>query len=102
MKNYQAKAGILMIGAGVLLFRTISMVYHSAFGVLMPWVASTILIEMIVDVLCLALSIKWLLSDDGPRDSKRPLQVGAACTLIHAFRVFMFCSRTVRWISQRF
>jgi len=95
---------LLMFGASVLLYRTVSMIYHGAASVLVPWVAALIWIEMILDGACVVAAVPWFVAslreddEDGaasastaPRSSL-PLRIGAACTAFHAFRVAIFVS----------
>jgi hypothetical protein len=50
-------AGFLILGASILTFRCLAMIYDGALRVLVAWVASTIFLELSFDVACLLYSM---------------------------------------------
>lgn len=82
-------AGLLVTGASVLIYRTVSMVANGYLAILVPWVAGSILLELFLDTVCFLTAIPWLISGEHRRASV-PLQIGALCTVTHAARVFVY------------
>jgi hypothetical protein len=92
-------ASLLMLGACILLFRTIRMISQGALGVLVFTVAGLLVAELLVDALCLLSSLRWLLAND-PAKARLPLRSGAAAALLHALRVLIFVlGRVGPWID---
>ena len=92
-------ATLLILGAGILLYRTISMISVGSLGILVFWVSALLIIEMILDFSCLLASVNWWLKNDRSAD-KLPLRLGTATALLHAIRVFIFITgRTGPWIN---
>lgn len=82
-------ASLLILGAGVLLFRTTKMVWDGALLTLMPWVSALLIAEFLIDLGCLAASTRWCLAGEG-KYASLPLRLGAAAAILHAFRVFIY------------
>jgi hypothetical protein len=82
-------AALLSLGACILLFRTLAMLWAGALEVLMPWVSALLLLEMTIDIAVLATAIRWWVAASPEYDST-PLRLGAAAALLHAFRVLIF------------
>ena len=92
-------ASLLILGACVLLFRTIMMLSQGALGFLVAWVSALLIAEMLLDAACLLSSVRWWIADDKKYDSI-PLRFGAAATLLHALRVLIFVlGRIGPWID---
>lgn len=92
-------AGLLIAGAGVLLYRTVALLAGGARAVLKCWVVALTVIEMIVDIVTVLCAARWWRSRD-PRHARLPLRVAAAATLLHASRVLVFIlGRTGPWID---
>ena len=93
-------AFLLIVGASILLYRTITMIFFDrAFEYLVLWVFILLVVEFSVDISCIAGSIRWLISNS-ERDATFPLQLGAAATLLHAVRVLIYVlGRTGPWVN---
>jgi len=93
-------AGLLIIGAGILLFRTLRMIFvENAFEILVLWVFLLLIIELLVDISCILSSLRWLISGD-PIKASLPLRFGAAATILHAVRVLIYVlGRTGPWVN---
>jgi hypothetical protein len=92
-------ASLLILGACILLFRTIVMVSQGYLAILIFWVSALLIAEMLVDAACLATSIRWWIADDKKYDSI-PLRFGAAVAILHAIRVLVFIlGRIGPWID---
>ena len=52
-------AALLGAGACILLFRTILMIAQGYLGILLPWMAGLLLVELALDLGCLLGSIRW-------------------------------------------
>jgi hypothetical protein len=86
------------------------MIYHGAQQILVPWVVTTIWIEMVFDIGCLVTSCTWWWNTRKTTTtttkkkkkknnqnenvikhcSKWSLRFGGMCTVFHAFRVLIF------------
>lgn len=88
-RRQRTYAFLLGLGACVLLFRTLAMLWGGALGVLMPWVSALLLLELLVDVAVLIWSVRWWLKASADFDSI-PLRLGAVAAILHAFRVLIF------------
>jgi hypothetical protein len=82
-------AGLLALGACILLFRTTTMVVQGALGILQPWVGFLLILELLIDLACLLFCIKWFLRDDAKYD-RVPLRLATAAAFLHALRVLVF------------
>jgi len=93
-------AGLLTIGAGILLFRTLRMIFvENAFEILVLWVFLLLILELLVDFSCILSSLRWLISGD-PIKASLPLRLGAAATILHAVRVLIYVlGRTGPWVN---
>jgi hypothetical protein len=92
-------ASLLILGACILLFRTIVMASQGALSFFVWWVATLLLAEMLLDAACLSSSIRWWVANDKKYDTI-PLRFGAAAAILHAFRVLIFVvGRVGPWID---
>ena len=92
-------ASLLILGACILLFRTIMMLSQGALEVLVLWVSALLIVELLADAACLLSSIRWWIADDRNYD-RIPLRLGAAAAMIHAVRVLIFVlGRVGPWID---
>jgi len=82
-------ASLLMLGAGILLFRTIMMLYQGALEILVLWVSALLIFELLIDLSCLISSARWWIANDKDK-SLLALRLGAAAAIFHAFRVLIF------------
>jgi hypothetical protein len=82
-------AALLGLGACVLLFRTILMIAQGYLGILVPWVAILLLVELALDLGCLVGSLRWCVAGNQER-AGLPLRLGAAATVLHALRVLVY------------
>ncbi|NNE72139.1 MAG: hypothetical protein HKN26_00580 [Acidimicrobiales bacterium] len=80
--------GLLIAGAGVLLYRTIALIVGAA-TVLKRWVIGLTVVEMIIDATTMAKAARWWRTGD-PHDGQAAMRVGTAATLLHAGRVAVF------------
>jgi hypothetical protein len=88
---------LLVMGAGILLYRSIALLVAGAGQVLKRWVVGLTLAEMLVDVITIAKSACWWLTGD-PRHARAAMRAGAAATVLHAVRVAVFVlGRTGPW-----
>lgn len=83
-------ASFLALGAIILLFRTLWMILvEDAYNILVWWVFVLLVLELLIDLGCIAGSIRWF--ESGSREKARlPLQMGASATILHAFRVLIY------------
>ncbi len=92
-------AAMLILGAGLLLTRTIIMLSQNALNVLVSWVSLLLIIEMLIDVACIITSVNWFIANN-PLKSKIPLRLAAIAAIFHAFRVLVFVlGRVGPWID---
>lgn len=93
-------AFLLSLGASILLFRTVQMLFfENALNILVLWVSVLLIAECLIDFACLVSSIRWLISNDELKASI-PLRLGATTTILHAIRVLIYVlGRTVPWIN---
>lgn len=92
-------ASLIILGAGILLFRTLTMLFQGAFNILVLWVFILLIVEMILDAACIITAIPWLIENNKKKDSI-PLTLGAAVTFTHALRVLIFVlGRTGPWLD---
>lgn len=90
---------LLVLGAVVLLGRTVAMLSGGALGVLVPWAGALLLAEFVLDVAWLVFAVRWL-STRGTGVVGPTLRVAAAAILIHALRVLVFVvGRVGPWID---
>lgn len=91
---------LLMLGASILLFRTIRMMtVEQAFDILVPWVIALLIAEFLIDLGCFLSSARWMIS--GRREHARlPLRLIAAAVILHAIRVLVYVlGRTGPWVN---
>lgn len=92
-------ASLLILGACILLFRTLTMIAQGNLEVLVIGVSALLIAELLVDAACLLSSIRWWVKDDKNYD-RLPLRLGAAAALLHAVRVLIFVlGRVGPWID---
>lgn len=92
-------ASLLILGACILLFRTITMLSQGALGVLILWVSVFLIAELLIDAGCLLSSIRWWITNDKAND-RLPLRLGAGAAILHAVRVLIFVlGRVGPWID---
>jgi hypothetical protein len=99
MSKQRIYASLLILGSGILLFRTIHMLSNKTYEYLVLWVFSLLIAEMVVDLACFIASVWWWITNDQAND-RIPLRLGAAAAILHAVRVFIFVlGRTGPWIN---
>ncbi|WP_273565688.1 hypothetical protein [Maribacter halichondriae] len=92
-------AALLFVGAGVLLTRTIIMLSQGALETLTWWASALLLLELLIALACMVSSVKWFIRNDQSEDHI-PLRLGAAITILHAFRVLIFViGRAGPWVD---
>ena len=92
-------ASLLILGACVLLFRTITMICDGSLALLVLWVSILLFAEFSVDLACLSSSIYWWISNDENK-AGTPLKLGATAAILHAMRVLIFVmGRVGPWID---
>lgn len=92
-------ASLLMLGALILLFRTILMVTQGNLEILVFWASVLLIAEMLLDAGCFFSSLKWWVAND-KNYASIPLKFGAAAAILHAFRVLVFVvGRVGPWID---
>ncbi len=82
-------AGLLFLGACIILYRTITMMVQGYLGVFVTWVSVLLIAEFLIDLSCAGFSVVWWISNDAGKD-KIPLRLGAAAAIVHAIRVLVF------------
>ena len=82
-------AGLLFVGAGFLLFRTIVLILHGALTEQVRWVAVLLVVESMLDVATLIACFEWWRRLGEPR-VRIALRLAAAVTIVHAIRVLIF------------
>ena len=90
MNKRKLYASLLILGASILLFRTIRLLtIENGWNILANWVIVLTFIEMSIDTLCIIFSFHWLF-----RDSKGSkfisLRSGAIAAFVQAFRVLIY------------
>ena len=93
-------ASLLILGAGILLFRTIRLLtIEDGWVTLAGWVIALTFIEMAIDILCILFSFHWLWQNS-TKSKKNALRTGAAAAIFHAFRVLIYVlGRTGPWVN---
>lgn len=82
-------ASLLALGACILLYRTITLLFQGALAILALWVSILLIVEMLIDLSCFLTTIPWWISKDRSR-ARIPLRLGAAAAIFHALRVLVF------------
>ena len=100
MNKQKIYASLLILGASILLFRTIRLLtIENGWNLLANWVIVLTFIEMAIDTLCIAFSIDWLYRNSKSSRSIS-LRFGVVATIFHAFRVLIYVlGRTGPWIN---
>ena len=81
---------LLTLGAVVLVFRTIRLLFfENGLHSLMLWVIILTFIEMIIDLSCIFFSLKWFFKNNG-KDVIISLKLAASAAIFHAFRVLIY------------
>jgi hypothetical protein len=92
-------AGLLTLGAVLLLYRTIAMMTDGSLAVLVPWVAATVVVEAAMDAAEVFWAGRWFVTR-ASRDERIALRLGAAVAIVHALRVLIFVlGRTGPWVD---
>ena len=92
-------AFLLALGAGFLLYRTITMVAHGALDFFVLWVAILLILEMSLDFACLVSACWWGFSNE-PKNGRLTLRLAAAVAIFHALRVLVFVmGRLETWLN---
>ncbi|UCF71160.1 MAG: hypothetical protein JSW49_02460 [candidate division WOR-3 bacterium] len=92
-------ASLLILGACILLIRTILMVFGGSLDVLVLWVSVLLFLEMLIDSGWLLSSVRWLVSGDGNR-ARNALRLAAAAIVLHSVRVLIFVlGRVGPWVD---
>ena len=100
MNKQKLYASLMILGAGILLFRTIRLLtVENGWNILSDWVIILTFIEMAIDILCIIFSADWLFRNF--YSSKIiSLRLGASAAILHAFRVLIYVlGRTGPWIN---
>ncbi|TKJ48041.1 hypothetical protein CEE34_00325 [Candidatus Aerophobetes bacterium Ae_b3a] len=92
-------ASLLILGACILLFRTITMLSQGALDVLVLWVSVLLIVELLIDTGCILSSVRWWITNDESK-ARIPLRIGAAAAILHSARVLIFVlGRVGPWID---
>jgi len=92
-------SALLILGASVLLYRTVALISGGALHVLRSWVVALTFVEMAVDIVTIGGALRWWMTRSAVQEEV-PLRAGAIATLLHAFRVFIFVlGRTGPWVD---
>jgi len=92
-------ASFLILGAGILLFRAITMLSEGALFTLVLWVSVLLLAEFLIDSGCLLSSVRWWITQD-KNHSRIPLRLGASAAILHAVRVLIYViGRVGPWVD---
>jgi hypothetical protein len=91
---------ILILGASILVFRTIRLLtVENGWVTLAGWVVVLTFIEMAIDTLCIIYSFHWLYGNS-KKSKSIALQLGATAAIFHAFRVLIYVlGRVGPWIN---
>ena len=93
-------AFLLILGASVLLFRTLRLMFvEQGLEILVLWVIILTIVEFLIDISCIIGSLRWLISNDVLK-ATFALQLGAAAAIFHAIRVLIYVlARTGPWFN---
>lgn len=81
---------LIIFGASILLFRTIRlMFFEDGLIILALWTKILTFIEMIIDLLCVLATFKWL-KESELRFRSISLWLGSTVTIFHALRVLIY------------
>jgi len=90
IRKEKAPPLLMIFGASILLFRTIRLLYfEDGLIILALWTKILTFIEMIIDLLCVFVSFKWLKESDY-RFRSISLWLGSIATIFHALRVLIY------------
>ena len=90
---------LFVLGALILLFRTIIILAQGNLSVLVWWVSILLIAEMVLDTGWLLGAIGWFITND-ERKSRITLRLAAAAIVLHAVRVYIFVlGRVGPWID---
>lgn len=101
IRDYKQRiyASLIFLGAGFLLFRTISLLFQGVLHIYVYWLSILLFAEMVTDAACMFTSIPWWISNDKKKNTV-PLTFTAAVILLHAMRVLVFVlGRTGPWFD---
>ena len=100
MNKQKLYASLLILGASILLYRTISLlIFENGWNILTNWVIALTFIEMAIDTLCIVFSFHWL-SSISKKSKSISLHLGAMAAIFHAFRVLIYVlGRTGPWLN---
>lgn len=100
MKSQKIYASFLILGASILLFRTIRLLtVENGWVMLANWVIMLTFMEMAIDALCIIFASRWWM---GVTDHSKSiaLRLGASAAIFHAFRVLIYViGRVGPWIN---
>lgn len=92
-------AGLLALGATILLYRTVTMVVEGALAILTAWVGALTVLELVIDLVTLVAALRWA-SSRAAAHGAVALRWGAAATILHALRVLIFAlGRAPAWLN---
>ncbi|MGB5371416.1 MAG: hypothetical protein WBN18_13385 [Flavobacteriaceae bacterium] len=92
-------ASLLILGASILLARTIIMLFQGALMTLAPWASFLLIAELLIDLGCILASVFWFRAND-PAKERLPLNLAAMAVVLHAFRVLVYVvGRVGPWID---
>ncbi|MFW2335700.1 hypothetical protein [Ilumatobacter sp.] len=99
VRSCRCGPGLLIVGACVLLYRTVALLAGEARTVLKRWVVALTVIEMIVDVVAVVAAARWWRTR-ALDHARLPLRLGAVAAVVHAVRVLVFVlGRTGPWVD---
>jgi hypothetical protein len=99
MSKQRLYASFLILGACILLFRTIMLVAGGSLSVLVLWVSFLLILEMLIDTGWLVSATAWLISGEKAKASIT-LKLAAAAIILHAIRVLIFVmGRVGPWVN---
>ncbi len=97
--NQRLYALLFILGACVLLSRTVIMLAQGSLGVLVWWVSILLIVEMLLDAGWLLGAMGWFIANNETW-SHTPLRLAAAAIILHAVRVYIFVlSRVGPWMD---
>ena len=82
-------AFLLILGSSILLYRVFTLISNGFLTMMAKWVAALLIIELLIDLVCLVLSIMWWRTNN-KENEQNSLRFGAAAALLHAVRVLIF------------
>lgn len=92
-------AAFFILGAGILLMRTLILISQGHLEIFVPWAAALLLAEFGFDLSWLIASIGWWKANHKSR-ARLPMRLAAAAIILHAVRVLIFAlGRLGPWID---